>query len=391
MKAHLLYPDRDVDLQAPLPWNADALTRDLALDMLFKAMARGDEIVLDVAKKVILSGFDGDLETIRYRQGILRDCLNHPAVFRELYAVAAEAMEKEKKHYLGSLIRYPEWVLRHSIKLSEMFIDMLQELQKIANSHADKVASEGCSALFAMLQRELSDEFFVRARRHLQELTFRRGLLLSARLGRGNKGTRYVLRQRSQRGRGWLTRLFGPRPPAFSFSLHPRDEAGARALGELRDRGLALVADALAQSTDHLRSFFRMLRTELAFYIGCVNLYEQLARKGEPVCFPSPAATTEGRLSFRGLYEVCLALSVGERVVGNTVDADRGGPRDRHRRQSGRQIEVSAKRRLGSADDAMWNVCAGRSVLCQRPRWRGYSFQARRGCQHEEGKARRGT
>ena len=65
-----------------------------------------------------------------------------------------------------------------------------------------------------------------------------------------------------------------------------------------------------------------MLRTELAFYVGCVNLHEQLARKGEPTCFPLPVAAEERRLSFRGLYDVCLALSLDQRVVGNDANAD---------------------------------------------------------------------
>jgi hypothetical protein len=117
MKAHLLHRIQDIDLRRPLPWNEEALTRDLALNTLFNAMARGDEVVFEVAKKVILSGLDNDLETIRYRQNILQDCLNQPAMVRELYALAVEAMAAEKKHYLGSLMRYPNWVLRTSIEL----------------------------------------------------------------------------------------------------------------------------------------------------------------------------------------------------------------------------------------------------------------------------------
>ena len=89
-----------------------------------------------------------------------------------------------------------------------------------------------------------------------------------------------------------------PRPPAYTFHLPPRDESGANALGELRDRGLNLVANALAQSNDHILSFFAMLRTELAFYIGCLNLREQLAKKGQPISFPTPAALGERKLTF---------------------------------------------------------------------------------------------
>ena len=92
-----------------------------------------------------------------------------------------------------------------------------------------------------------------------------------------------------------MSRILAQTPPVYSFHFHPRDESGARALSELRDRGVNLVANALAQSTDHILSFFNMLRTELAFYVGCLNLREQLAKKGEPICFPFPTAAQERR------------------------------------------------------------------------------------------------
>ena len=110
--------------------------------------------------------------------------------------------------------------------------------------------------------------------------------------------------------------------PSYTFNIHPRDESGARALSELRDRGINLVANALAQSTDHILSFFNMLRTELAFYVGCLNLHEQLAQMGEPISFPLPVASGERRHSFKGLYDVCLALTMKQKIVGNDVNAD---------------------------------------------------------------------
>jgi DNA mismatch repair ATPase MutS len=87
-------------------------------------------------------------------------------------------------------------------------------------------------------------------------------------------------------------------------------------------RDISLAANALGQAADHVRDFFRMLRAELAFYVGCLNLHEQLLRKGEPVCMPLPAAADERRLSCRGLYDVGLTLTVDRRVVGNDANAD---------------------------------------------------------------------
>jgi DNA mismatch repair ATPase MutS len=145
---------------------------------------------------------------------------------------------------------------------------------------------------------------------------------MSAELGRGNKGTGYVLRRPHDDNRSWMARLLPKKPSGYTFRLHPRDEAGARALSELRDQGVNLVANALAQSTDHILSFFQMLRTELAFYIGCLNLQRQLVEMGEPICVPAAAPAGERTLSFTGLYDVCLALSARRKVVGNDLNAD---------------------------------------------------------------------
>jgi len=145
--------------------------------------------------------------------------------------------------------------------------------------------------------------------------------LISAELGKGNEGTHYILRKPKKK-ESWMARIFTKKPPVYTYSLHPRDEAGARALSELRDRGINLVANALGQSADHVDSFFGMLRIELAFYIACLNLYEQLIQMGEPISFPVPVVASERRHSFQGLYDVCLASTMGQKVVGNDVDAD---------------------------------------------------------------------
>ncbi|PZR98272.1 MAG: DNA mismatch repair protein MutS [Chloroflexi bacterium] len=64
------------------------------------------------------------------------------------------------------------------------------------------------------------------------------------------------------------------------------------------------------------------LRAELAFYVGCLNVHAQLSEKGEATCFPVPLPPGNPVLSAQGLYDVCLALRIEARVVGNDVNAD---------------------------------------------------------------------
>jgi MutS domain V len=318
MKAFLLHAAQDVDLQRELPPHHEALTRDLELETLFAAMAGGDQFLYEVAERAVLSSLT-DPEAIRYRQRVLGDCLQQPAIVRELYGIAVEAIQRERKIW-GVFMNSPDTILHHSIQVLELFVGILKRLRTIADSQARRLRSEGFRRFFAMLATELDDEYFLTVEAHLQELRFRRGVLISAELGKGNKATRHVLRQTPQLN--WRERLGLGTGAGLGFTIPDRDENGFKALEELRARGINQVANALARSTDHIRSFFVKLRAELGFYVGCLNLHERLADYGEPTCFPEPVAPGTRVLAAQGLYDVCLALHVNAGVVGNDVDAD---------------------------------------------------------------------
>lgn len=321
MKVFLMYPDRDLDPKQALPPNAAALTQDLELNTLFEAMALGDTFLFEVAKQAVLTSLNAP-EAIRYRQEILQDCLRNPAIVREIYRVPIQAVQNKKRRWMGVFSHYPSGILSGAVEMLEMFVGLLRTLKQIADEHADQFQSQGFRRFFAMIQQELDEDYFALVENHLKELRFRGGVLLSAQLGRGNEGANYHLRKTNHNRRHWVTRFFARKSPVYSYSLHPRDEHGARALGELRDRGINLVANAVAQSADHIDSFINALRLELAFYIGCLNLAEQLAQLGVPITFPQPVPANQRRHSFTGLYDVTLALTMKRKVVGNDVAAD---------------------------------------------------------------------
>ena len=321
MKAHLTFPDRDFDMSRPLPPQAHALIQDLELTTLFAAMAREDKWLAEVVQMAVLSSMT-DVETILYRQQVLQDCLAREAVVREIYGLVVETIETVRKNSYGWGSHYPTGALNGAVNVLQMAFDGLQKLRGLADLHAEKFHSEGFNTLFAMLRRELSDDYLASIRQHLKRLKFPRGLLMSARLGQGHKGTGYVLRKENPPAGTWLDRMFAPRPPSCSYKLAERDDAGARALSELRDRGVNLVANATAQSTHHIMSFFRMLRAELAFYVGCLNLHGELSALGERVCFPVPGESGTRKHVASELYDPCLALNRRRKVVGNDLAAD---------------------------------------------------------------------
>lgn len=316
-----MHPDRDVDLGRALPANEADLTRDLGLDTLFAAMARGDIFLSSVARTVVLSSLTDPAE-IRYRQQILADCLAQPTAVRRIYQVAVAAIEAEKNAYRFGAGRHPSGVLHRAVEVLEVLLQSLKQLRRIADEQASTFRSPGLTAFFEMLAAELGDDYFAVVEGHLQQLRFHTGVLVSAELGTGCKGRDYVLRRPRKVKRSWVERISLTNRFSYTLTIPERDVAGARALAELRDRGINLVANALAQSTDHILSFFTLLRAELGFYICCLNLHAQLVDNGMPLCFPEPVSADQAALSCHGLYDVCLGLRLADRAVGNDVVAD---------------------------------------------------------------------
>ncbi len=315
-----MHKQLNFDVKAALPANAADLTQDLELETLVGAMANDDAHLADIARSALLQASITDQETVLYRQAVLNDCLRNTAAVKAIYVIAVDSLAAEKRNSWTYLSNYPAGILRHSLEVLNVLVELLARLRSIADDHAGEFHSEAFVDLFATLRREMDDGYFGRVRDHLQELKFKNGVLIGARLGKGLKGRDSMLLRSNERRLSWIERLFAPKRPGYTFNLHPRDEAGARALSELSDRGIDQVADAVARSTDHIVSFFMMLRNELAFYMGCLNLNDHLKEKGAHVCLPKPAPSSERTCTYDGLYDPCLALHMRTLPVSNDGD-----------------------------------------------------------------------
>jgi DNA mismatch repair ATPase MutS len=146
--------------------------------------------------------------------------------------------------------------------------------------------------------------------------------VVTARLGPGNRGADYVLRRPADRRTGLRERvgLAAVRGMVVDVTLH--DQNAMNALADLRSEAIVPAAAAVHESVGHILGFFRQLRAELGFYVGCANLHGELRERGVELCWPEPGETGERRFSARGLVDPCLALAVDAPVVGNDVGAD---------------------------------------------------------------------
>ncbi len=314
MKANLMFRDRDFDLKANPCFGKDILAADLELKRILSNMAQGDEIVSAACGTALFCTLQS-IEEIRYRQENLRDALRNPGAVRQLYEITVETEKKRRGswHWLSS--HYLSSTFSSAVELMKIYTGTLMELRLVADSKLPGFQSEGFRKLLTMLRRELDDGYFAEVRAHLNDLKDGDGMLVSGTPGNYLQGIRYVLRRKTRKGFWWRWQ-FAP-----SFTIAPRDEAGATDLGKRRDRAINEAANALAQAAEHLEGFFAMLRSELAFYVGCLNLADNLQALGMPVCFPNLLPLGSKDRSWHGLYDVSLALTKSAAVVGNELDA----------------------------------------------------------------------
>ncbi|PSN87877.1 hypothetical protein B9Q00_07500 [Candidatus Marsarchaeota G1 archaeon OSP_C] len=304
----LMYPNKNFDLKEP--WNAQSLIKDLELERLLMAMANGDEFIYQVSKVALLNP-ETQKDTILYRQAVLKDCLNNQNAVRELYDIAVTTTNEIKRSlfWLGSSDN-PSLVVDECVRALKIFVPSLRRIRSVAERFSEKFESIGFSTLFSVIKSEFSDEYLTVLETHLNNLKFEDGVSACVKLDEGNAFTEYKL-QKPQKT-SFLDKL---RERQYTFQLDPRDEAGAQILGQMRNSALKKASLVLNEAVKNALNFFNILKTEVAFYLGCLNLYQKLRK---PVCFPVPLEEEE-RLEFRELYDVSLSLLIGENTVGNNL------------------------------------------------------------------------
>ena len=338
MKVRLLHADDELPLGGggELSVHQRDLVDDLGLDLLLDAMAAGDDHVRRVCEGLLLDGLD-DVGEVARRQGVVADALAHPEVVAAMHAAIGSGLEAARRSAAGLYRESPEPVVRRSVERLRVHLDVLRRLRGQARRVQGSVRSEPWQELIEQLVTVVDETADADMEALLEELTFPRGMLLSARIGRGATGVDHVLRR--PRSQGWLARSVDR--SGDSFELPERDDEAVAALGAWRERALAPVATQLSAAAEDIEVFLRRLRDELAFLLGAVQLGDRLAGAGLATCFPelvpggaaAPAGgegaratpdepPTAPRWRARGLYDPALALRIGSEVVPGDLDAD---------------------------------------------------------------------
>jgi len=315
VRVHLLFPDRDADVGATLPQGAADLIADLDLEPVLEAM-RPDPRLGDLCGSVLLRPL-ADPATIAWRQHVLADALADPTAMRTLFALAGEALQSQHSIWMYAG-RTAESLLSRAIHGLRALLPVLRRLSSFAAARLPSARSDGLAQLYRRLVEELDTGYLDEMAALLAQLEFPEGVLTRARLdASGLLGSLELLAPARGRRPWWAVFGFGP-PRRLRFTLAERDESGARALAELRDDAIHDVAATLSRSCDHVVGFFRQLRGESGFYVGCLQLHERLAAWGVPTCWPVPAPAGSS-LSASALCCLSHAVRAGEAPVPNDL------------------------------------------------------------------------
>ena len=317
MRPRLLFAARDLELDGLLAPDS-TLVSDLGLERLYAAMARGDRSLDELVRRVVPSPL-GSADAIRYRQATVADAIASPEVVRELYAVAVEAIEGERKVWGGSM-RNAELVLDRAAEVIGLFLESFRALRRIGAAQSGAFTSPGFVAFFELVASQLDDAWLAEADDHVHRLRTRT-LHVSARLGTGNRGTGYVLHRQPNAIQGWRGRL-GLEERRSTVEVLLRDQNAMNMIAELRALAVAPTAGAVHETAQWVLGFFTVLRAELGFLVGCLNLHETITAAGATVCWPEPVAGDEPAFAATGLYDPGLRLTTDGPVVGNDLAMD---------------------------------------------------------------------
>lgn len=153
-----MHRSSDFGLQHALPPHAAGLTQDLELETLLMVMAGGDRFLFDTAKRALLLSLR-DPDEIVYRQGVMQDCLDNPWLARELYALAGEALEAERRIWGWLRRASPERIAGVSVQRMRVLVGFLRRVRNLMNEHAPQLASPGLTRFCAMVADELDEPY----------------------------------------------------------------------------------------------------------------------------------------------------------------------------------------------------------------------------------------
>jgi hypothetical protein len=313
-----MFRDRGFDINAQKCPGRDELYTDLQIGKLLDTMADGNATIRGVCDVALFTPLQ-DYAEIEYRHAVLDDVRQNPGAVEKLFTIADEATERHYREFRTLASSHVSVMYHNTLAYLLRCMDSLKSLRKTAARERKHFASEGFTKLFSLIEEELSDRYLNPLDRKLHELYSGDDAIISADLGAILEGVNYTSRKPAFGGltNNWMTAPMYT-VPDNSTTMHIQ-----KAELELRtDLAVDDMTAALRQSAEFVGSFFNMLRNELAFYVGVVNLETALKKIGAPLAKPVLLPVESTKRDWDGLYDVALTLMRRQPAVGSELNVE---------------------------------------------------------------------
>ncbi len=329
----LLYPGEEKrKAAAKRKAEIEKLPTDFENDLMLSALA--EQLMPHNQYKMValLTELSTDIEVITYRQEILEDLLNIPQVSATLQKVINTMMTNDKTSIYKLSTPDSFTVLDTAVKAFEAYIECTEMLHKLYLSKGNEVKSEGIKKLFAFFEEKYNGKHFNRLKKETEELR-------DALAGKIRSATIAVnfdenLTPVSFGLLGYSDKLFEGQGTVFDRiislgaknkdnkvmkDLHQRyderQQTDVQSPQLLIDRAIFKELDNITQKyvkeVDSVMDEYRAIGFEdicsidyqLQFYMGAVNMIENVRSKGLEMCRPEILPMENRKAEIKGLFD----------------------------------------------------------------------------------------
>ncbi len=312
MRVNLLYKDKNLK-KIEIGELERNLLQDLGLDIVINSMSNGEELSKEIITQVLVQPLTEENEIV-YRQEIVQDAIENIDLFKKLNKLADDVIESKKKSLFWMMNKKPSGVLFSNVRMMETLIEYLLELKKILENPG-YVTSEGLKTLIENTRKILTQDYIDQLKQLLKILEFKEIITFSTKIGHANRLSEFVLRLKEEKGS--ILKIFS-KDKGYSFVIDERDEAGFRALSEIKDKVLIDIAKLVHEAVSSILRFFEILKEETSFYIAVHHLHETIKDKGYWSCFPKINKFFPNRV-IKDLYDLSLMFVTKEKIIPNNL------------------------------------------------------------------------
>jgi len=291
----------------------DNLIKDLELEKIIEVIAQKDDLIKKVWNHVLLLS-EVDINSIKYRQEAVKDAIKNRDTIINIYKFVGDVIAKTKRATFLLTYNNPELIVFYTANGMRVMIDSFKELKNILNKAS--FSSEAFLEMIGSIKENIDDSFINLAKELLSFFDIDKPIEFSVRLDAYNTlADPVVLTQKKEEG--IIKKLFY-RKNDYVFRLESHDERGAQILHNIKEWVFSGLAPTMLKAYEHLMQFFITLQTQLAFFVGAINLFDFYQKLELPLAYPD---FSEGTLSFNDLYCLSLAISTNKKPVPNSLES----------------------------------------------------------------------